>query len=183
MNDEGGQIGAGSGTGQTSGGGSGQGSGAGVNVNPHVINLQGVAAPGGSGGDDGTVADAELKAKMDKFGVPEDMRGKYPTLIGLVLETESMTDDERQYWFQIMPIMTEKQLMKFQGILETEKKQLAKLDDEYEEQLKKLNNRHLIEWQEFESREKKREIETAEKEAEIEEQKTEDDLLKQLDDI
>lgn len=143
----------------------------------NVINLQ------GAGTKAGTATADPLAAKKAKFQIPEDMQKKYPVLIDLVLTTESMTDDERQYWFQIMPVMSEQQLLKFQNILETEKKQLQRLDQEYEDQLKKLNTRHLIEWQEFETREKRKEIEEAEKSAEGDEKKAEEDLLKQLGDV
>lgn len=146
----------------------------------NVINLQGVG--GGASGASAVKGDP-LAAKKAKFQIPEDMQKKYPVLIDLVLTTESMTDDERQYWFQIMPVMSEQQLLKFQNILETEKKQLQKLDAEYEDQLKKLNTRHLIEWQEFETREKRKEIEKAEKSAEKDEKKAEEDLLKQLGEV
>lgn len=153
----------------------------------NVINLQGIGGASSAGGaraaGGGTTATDPIAAKRAQFEIPADMQQKYPELIDLVVMTESMTDDERQYWFQIMPVMTEQQLLKFQGILETEKKQLQKLDQEYDDQLKKLNSRHLIEWQEFETREKRKELETAEKQAEVQEKKAEEDLLQQLDEV
>ncbi|MDP4008530.1 MAG: hypothetical protein Q8P68_05060 [Candidatus Peregrinibacteria bacterium] len=159
-------------------------------VTGNVINLQGIGGDGnsasaGNSGSAGQGAGATdpVVAKRAQFQIPADMQQKYPALVDLVVMTESMTDDERQYWFQIMPVMTEQQLLKFQGILETEKKQLQKLDQEYDDQLKKLNSRHLIEWQEFETREKRKEIETAEKQSEVQEKKAEEDLLQQLDDV
>jgi|GEM_PF-311823 len=171
---------------QPSAGSSGQATGAagaGINANSHVINLQAAGAGGATqGGTTQAVADP-IAEKRAKFQIPPDMQKKYPELIDLVVMTESMTDDERQYWFQIMPVMSEQQLLKFQGILETERKQLQKLDQEYEAQLQKLNQRHVVEWQEFESREKRREIHEAEKSAEAEEQQAEEDLLNQLDNL
>ncbi|PIZ76527.1 hypothetical protein COY05_01030 [Candidatus Peregrinibacteria bacterium CG_4_10_14_0_2_um_filter_38_24] len=63
--------------------------------------------------------------------VPKLIREKFPDLIKLIFETESMNTEEREYWLQIMPIMSEDQITKFQGILLNEKNQLAKLDQEY----------------------------------------------------
>ena len=60
---------------------------------------------------------------------------------------------------------------------------MQKLDQEYEDQLKKLNDRHLIEWQDFETREKRRAIEKAETSAKAEDKATEESLLQQLDDL
>lgn len=63
--------------------------------------------------------------------IPKLIREKFPDLIKLIYETESMNTEEREYWLQIMPIMTEEQISKFRGILVNEKDQLAKLDKEY----------------------------------------------------
>ena len=63
--------------------------------------------------------------------VPKLIREKFPDLIKLIFETESMNTEEREYWLQIMPIMSEDQITKFQGILLNEKNQLAKLDQEF----------------------------------------------------
>ena len=49
---------------------------------------------------------------FSKFDIPETVKQQYPDLIPLILQTESMTDDERQYWFQILPIMTDEQVKK-----------------------------------------------------------------------
>lgn len=118
-----------------------------------------------------------------KFHIPLIVKEKYPSLIPLILETESMDDEEREYWFQILPIMTNDQVVKFKQILISEKKQLAKLDAEYEEELEKINQNHIVEWQEFESKQKQEEIEAAEEVAEEEEIALEEDLLKKLQEL
>ena len=63
-------------------------------------------------------------APATKFEIPETVRAQYPDLVPLILETESMNDDERRYWFQILPIMTPEQVLKLRDILANEKKQL-----------------------------------------------------------
>lgn len=119
-------------------------------------------------------------APPEKFTVPELVKQKFPDLIQLIKETESMNDEERDYWFQILPIMTEDQIKKFRDILLNEKTQLQKLDAEYETELTKLNEKHMIEWKEFESKEKKKALTQAEEAAKAQEQATEEDLLKRL---
>lgn len=118
-----------------------------------------------------------------KFHIPAVVREKYPELIKLILETESMDDEEREYWFQILPIMTDDQIKKFREILVSEKEQLSKLDAEYEEELKKINEKHLSEWEAFEAKQKREEIEEAEKEEEMEEKDIEKELLKKLEEL
>jgi hypothetical protein len=118
-----------------------------------------------------------------KYAIPALVREKFPDLIQLIKETESMNDEERQYWFQILPIMTEDQIRKFRDILVNEKEQLSRLDKEYEGELKKLNEKHMIEWQQFQSNEKRKALVSAEKQANTAEQSEEEALLKRLSQI
>lgn len=113
--------------------------------------------------------------------IPEPIRKKYPTLEALILETESMTVEEREYWFQIMPIMTDEQIQKLLTILVHEKEQLAKLDKEYEAELAKLNEKHLLEWKEEEAKAARVERKKQEVQHEKEEQEAEAKLLQQLE--
>jgi hypothetical protein len=116
-----------------------------------------------------------------KSRIPDYIREKYPNLEALIHSTESMTKEEREYWFQILPIMTDQQIDKLKGILVHEKEQLAKLDKQYETELSKLNQKHIMEWKEQERREKRESLKTEEKEAEVEEDAAEAELLKQLE--
>ena len=113
--------------------------------------------------------------------IPADVAKKYPQLEALIMDTESMTVEEREYWFQILPIMTDQQVEKLLGILVHEKEQLAKLDSEYEAELSKLNDKHLLEWKESEAREKREQREKAEAQEEQSEQEKEAALLESLD--
>lgn len=122
-------------------------------------------------------------APQDKYAIPTLVKDKFPDLIQLIKETESMNDEERDYWFQILPIMTEEQIKKFRDILVNEKEQLAGLDKEYEQELNKLNEKHMIEWKEFETREKRKSLSTAEQASQQQEQTQEEDLLKRLSQI
>lgn len=130
--------------------------------------------------DAAMMAGQNTVAPPDKYAVPDLVKQKFPDLVQLIKETESMNDEERDYWFQILPIMTEDQISKFRDILLNEKKQLAALDKEYNQELGKLNEKHLIEWKEFESKEKRKALGDAEKKAEEEERKAEEDLLSRL---
>jgi hypothetical protein len=119
----------------------------------------------------------------EKFAVPDMVKQKFPDLIQLIKDTESMNDEERDYWFQILPIMTEEQISKFRDILLNEKNQLSKLDKEYEGELTKLNEKHMIEWKEFETKEKRKALTQAEQASNNQEQSTEEDLLKRLSSV
>ncbi|MBD3327696.1 hypothetical protein GF340_00145 [Candidatus Peregrinibacteria bacterium] len=121
--------------------------------------------------------------KAQKFKVPEIVRKKFPDLEDLIKTTESMNEDERDYWFQILPIMTEDQIRKFRDILISEKEQLAQLDKEYEQELDKLNEKHMLEWKEFEQKAQRKALTERETAHEEEEKAREEELLKRLADI
>lgn len=133
--------------------------------------------------DKSKTAEQYMKEAEDKYIVPELIRNKFPDLVKLIYETESMNSEEREYWLQIMPIMTEEQIVKFRGILVNEKEQLAKLDQEYNQEMARINDKHVVEINEAEIKKKKEELEAAEKAAESEEKNQEEDLLQQLDQL
>jgi len=135
------------------------------------------------GDDDSSGGGTTTKKTQTKFHIPTAVKEDYPELIPLILQTESMDDEEREYWFQILPIMTEDQVLKLKDILVNEKDQLAKLDADYETELKKINEKHLNEWQAFEYEQERDEIKTKEAAAEASESSLEEDLLNKLDDL
>ncbi|QQR54858.1 hypothetical protein IPG41_06800 [Candidatus Peregrinibacteria bacterium] len=99
----------------------------------------------------------------------------------MIKKTESMTDEEREYWFQILPIMTEDQVTRLKSILVEEAAQLAKLDDQYQSDLTKLNQKHLDEWSDFQRKQDREGLEKAEAKEEVSEAAAQEALLKQLD--
>lgn len=114
------------------------------------------------------------------FQINEEMQTQYPELLKLVLETESMDNDEKQYWFDILPSMTDDQVDRLFNILDTEKKKLEALEDKYQDEIKELNEKHLIEWQEFQLKDSKKKI----KEEESKDAKEDaEDVLKMLNNL
>lgn len=101
---------------------------------------------------------AELKQNWKIFNVSDEILAQYKELVDLVLSTESMDDDERQYWFDILPSMTNEQVDKLYNILDTERKKLEKLEEKYQDEIKNLNEKHLIEWQDFQMKDAKKKI-------------------------
>lgn len=147
-------------------------------------NAGGSAAANTSAATTGTTGGpVKNQAATSKFHIPAAVNEKYPELIPLILETESMDDEEREYWFQILPIMTPEQVEKFRDILISEKEQLAKLDAEYEAELEKINDKHVSEWQDFETKQERAQRMEAESAYEEEESSVEEDLLNKLQNL
>ncbi len=123
---------------------------------------------------------AEINHNWKIFNINDDIQAQYTELVQLILETESMDNDEKQYWFDIMPSMTNDQIDRLFNILDTEKKKLEVLEEKYQIEIKKLNEKHLIEWQEFQMKDSKQKIKAAQ---DGEKEDDADDVLKMLNDL
>lgn len=124
-----------------------------------------------------------LKGKTRDFTVKIEITQKYPELMQLILNTESMTDEEREYWFQILPVMNDEQVQRLFNILDNEKKQLDKLDQKYNKEIKKVEQEEAIKYQEEESIKKREERQQNEQASEAQEKTKEEELLASLEDI
>ena len=56
---------------------------------------------------------ADIKQNWKTFHVSDDVQSQYSELLKLILATDSMDDNERQYWFDIMPSMTDEQVDRY----------------------------------------------------------------------
>ncbi len=75
------------------------------------------------------------------------VKEKYPELVELIVKTESMDNKEKNYWLSNLLAMTDEQVDRLFGILETERRKLEELEAEYQKEIKTINEKHLIEWQ------------------------------------
>lgn len=96
------------------------------------------------------------------FTILDEIQGKYPELVELILGSESIDNNEKQYWFDIIPSMTNEQIDRLFNILMTERRQLEELNIKYQEEIKTLNEKHLIQWQSLQSQKAKEKVQAAE---------------------
>lgn len=96
------------------------------------------------------------------FTILDEIQVKYPELVDLVLGSESIDNNEKQYWFDILPSMTNEQIDRLFNILMTERRQLEELNLKYQEEIKTLNEKHLIQWQSIQSQKAKEKVQEAE---------------------
>ena len=123
---------------------------------------------------------AEIKHNSKTFYISDEIQLQYGELVKLILNTESMDDEERQYWFDIMPSMNEEQVDRLFNILETERKKLEELEIKYQDEIKTLNDKHLIEWQEFQMKDSKKKIKDEE---DKDNEEDPDEVLRMLNDM
>ncbi len=114
--------------------------------------------------------------------ISDDLRKRYPDLIDLILGSESMNDEERQYWINILPIMTPEQVQNLRDILENEKKQLAEIDRKYAKPLQAVGALNIAET-ESSRKERRSKLQTQEKDFEVKEGEQTDELLKKIEDL
>lgn len=107
---------------------------------------------------------AQITHNNFTFTVLEELQVRFPELIDLILNSESIDNAQKQYWLDILPSMTNEQIDRLFNILMTEKIEIEKLDLQFQEDVKALNEKHLIQWQALQSKKAKEKIAKAEKE-------------------
>jgi len=125
---------------------------------------------------------AITKADIEKFEISEEIIKENPALVDLVLKTESMKDEERKYWFQLLPIMSEDQVKKLQDILQNEKDQLTELDTKYAKEVSRLNEKQPN-WDPNAAKEKRKKVQEDEAAHQKSEKNAEADILSQLNNL
>lgn len=114
------------------------------------------------------------------FEIPKVVQDSYPKLVKLILEAKSMNDEEKQYWFRILPVVQKDHVKKLFKILITEKRELEKIDMEYKQNLMKLQqSRSTFKIDMVKKKAEKRKVE--EKEHEDNEALLEAEILKEIE--
>lgn len=140
----------------------------------------GGAASGAAAVATPVVLNPDLEAAKAKFDIPQVILDNSSELAQLILVTGSMNDDERQYWFNILPIMSEDQVERLRQILVTEQRKMAELNQTYNESITAINEKYLIKWQDKQTTEKREKLVQAESQEENLEAKQEEELLSTL---
>ncbi len=96
------------------------------------------------------------------FTILDEIQIQYGELVELILGSESIDNNEKQYWFDILPSMTNDQIDRLFNILMTERHQLEELNIKYQDDIKTLNEKHLIEWQSLQSQKAKEQLQKVE---------------------
>lgn len=123
------------------------------------------------------------KDEQEALNIPADIVEKFGELVGLIKSSRSMDDNERQYWVDVLPIMSEDQVQNLRGILDNEKKQLAEASAAYSEGMEENVHNVANEFDEAAFKEKKRARKEAEKLHEQEELEHEAAILKELENL
>ncbi len=113
--------------------------------------------------------------------IPDDVLAKFGPLIELIKASESMNDEERQYWINILPIMTEDQVKSLEEILTSEKAQLAAIDAKYNKQIESMGQQKAVEDIDAHRRAKREQRTQTEQEDLTKQKNEEEDILKKIE--
>lgn len=69
------------------------------------------------------------------FTILDEIQVQYGALVDLIW-SESIDNNEKQYWFDILPSMTHEQIDRLFNILTTERNQLEELNMKYQDEIK-----------------------------------------------
>ncbi|MBU0576976.1 hypothetical protein KJ742_07870 [Patescibacteria group bacterium] len=126
---------------------------------------------------------AATKKNKTDITIPEETKKQFPDLIEMIMGSRSMDDEERQYWVDVLPIMSEDQLKNLRGILDNEKKQIEKANQAYATGMKGAAQKAVKTFDEASYLEKKRARLEAERMHETEEKGDEEKLLEELENL
>lgn len=79
----------------------------------------------------------------ENFSIDASVFEKYSNLVKLILESKSLSEnDEKQNWFNLLPIMNEEQISKLKDILVREKEKLEEINSKYAQKQNEINQRY-----------------------------------------
>lgn len=112
--------------------------------------------------------------------IPDETKEQFPELVNMIIDSQSMNDEERQYWVDVLPIMTDEQIANLRDILINEKEQIEEVNKTYDKEVDDVIDDSVLEFDEFKYKEKKRMRQEAEKMFEKEEHEREAALLEEI---
>lgn len=131
----------------------------------------------GSASDDSKVAGQTTVS----LNIPDDVQQNFGELVEMIKASQSMDDEERQYWVDALPIMTEEQIQNLRNILTNERQQIEAVNNDYEEGVKEDTRQFNLEFDAAKYQEKKQMWKKMEAEQEAKEEQSEADLLKEIE--
>lgn len=112
--------------------------------------------------------------------IPEEVAKQFPEFVELIKGSQSMDNEERQYWADVLPIMSGDQLNNLKSILTNEKKQIEETNKAYSKDMGQLVDKTKSEFDEATYFEKKKVRVAAEKQHEEDEARQEAALLEEV---
>lgn len=92
----------------------------------------------------------DLHLIAQEYIISDEFLEDMPDVIELILRSKSIdTKDEKQNWFNLLPLMNVTQLEKLKGILLKEKIKLQEIEEKYEGKKQEIKKKYLQKWQDM----------------------------------
>ena len=130
--------------------------------------------------EDNTATAVKNEEALD---IPEETVKEFPELVEMIKKSHSMDTEERQYWIDVLPIMSEDQVANLRDILDNEKRQIEEANRVYDEGMRTAVKKVKREFDVESYKEKKRALLEAERLHEQEEKEREEATLQELDNL
>ncbi|MBS8121666.1 hypothetical protein [Candidatus Vampirococcus lugosii] len=115
------------------------------------------------------------------FDIEEDFIKDMPDLIKMILASKSIdTNESKQNWLNLLPLMTSDQIQKLYDILLKEKEKLREIDEKYENKKMEIKKKYLQKWQQIGYIKKVGKIKEEESNQRSKEEQEAEDLLSQI---
>ncbi len=131
---------------------------------------------------DGQQTSAGSPPPKASLTVPDETKAQFGPLIELILASESMTDEERQYWINILPAMTPEQRNSLQEILVNERDQLKAIDAKYSQEISTLGEQKVLERMEIDRRSKREQRSSSEEQDRTHQDEQTQELMRKIQD-
>ena len=123
----------------------------------------------------------DLWEKAATFTIPDKFLESMPDLIILVLKSKSMdTQEEKQSWFNLLPMMNDDQISKLRDILTREKQKLEEIEAKYEQKKDDIKTQMVQKWEDTGYQQKMTSIKNNEAVAQEKDVADADSLLTQI---
>ena len=123
----------------------------------------------------------ELVSYAMNFDIPEEFLETDSDLVNLVLKSKALeSDEDKQNWLNLLPLMTEEQIYKLKEILIKEKDKLEEIEEKYTEKKRDIRQKYLLRWQKLWYVEKVKELKEKEEKMKSKEDQEAEDLLNSL---
>lgn len=85
-----------------------------------------------------------------QYSIPDQFIEKKFDLVARLLQSRSIDKpEEKQSWFNLLPLMNDEQIAKLEDILTREKQKLEEIEKKYEEKKIEIKKKYLMKWQEM----------------------------------
>lgn len=123
----------------------------------------------------------DLREKAKLFVISDVFLQTIPDIIVLILQSKSMDNpEEKQSWFNLLPMMNNDQIQKLRDILTREKQKLAEIEQKYEQKKDDLKNKYTQKREDMVQTKRIEEIKKQEAAHEEKESEEAEHLLNQL---